>query len=159
MVFQNYPHYPHMPIFENMAFGLRIAKKNNDFITETIGPTAKALGLEKMLERKPQALSGGQRQRVALGRHCSKPQGLLFDEPIIQSGCQNARSDALGDLPALRRTRDAAVPRRKARRAIVADFSSFIGLVLFSVLLLMLLPAQQSRGKLRKSADPREMTT
>jgi multiple sugar transport system ATP-binding protein len=83
MVFQNYALYPHMTIFENMAFGLRIAKKNNDFITETVGRTAKALGLEKMLERKPQALSGGQRQRVALGRAIVRnPKVFLFDEPL-----------------------------------------------------------------------------
>ncbi len=75
--------YPHMTIFENMAFGLRIAKKNNDFIAETIGRTAKALGLEKMLERNPQALSGGQRQRVALGRAIVRnPKVFLFDEPL-----------------------------------------------------------------------------
>jgi multiple sugar transport system ATP-binding protein len=83
MVFQNYALYPHMTIFENMAFGLRIAKKNNEFITETVGRTAKALGLEKMLERKPQALSGGQRQRVALGRAIVRdPKVFLFDEPL-----------------------------------------------------------------------------
>jgi multiple sugar transport system ATP-binding protein len=83
MVFQNYALYPHMTIFENMAFGLRIAKKSNDFITETVGRTAKALGLEKMLERKPQALSGGQRQRVALGRAIVRnPKVFLFDEPL-----------------------------------------------------------------------------
>ncbi|HEY5703985.1 MAG TPA: sn-glycerol-3-phosphate ABC transporter ATP-binding protein UgpC [Terrimicrobiaceae bacterium] len=83
MVFQNYALYPHMTIFENMAFGLRIAKKKNDVITETVNRTAKALGLEKMLERKPQALSGGQRQRVALGRAIVRnPKVFLFDEPL-----------------------------------------------------------------------------
>jgi multiple sugar transport system ATP-binding protein len=81
MVFQNYALYPHMTIFENMAFGLRIAKKE-DVITETVNRTAKALGLEKMLARKPQALSGGQRQRVALGRAIVRnPKVFLFDEP------------------------------------------------------------------------------
>ena len=83
MVFQNYALYPHMTIFENMAFGLRIAKKDNDSIKEIIGRTAKTLGLEKMLERKPQALSGGQRQRVALGRAIVRnPKVFLFDEPL-----------------------------------------------------------------------------
>ncbi|MGB8463777.1 MAG: ATP-binding cassette domain-containing protein [Terrimicrobiaceae bacterium] len=83
MVFQNYALYPHMSIFENMAFGLRIAKKDNDSIKEIIGRTAKTLGLEKMLERKPQALSGGQRQRVALGRAIVRnPKVFLFDEPL-----------------------------------------------------------------------------
>ena len=68
MVFQNYALYPHMTIFENMAFGLKIANKDKRVIDETINRTAKTLGLERMLDRKPQALSGGQRQRVALGR-------------------------------------------------------------------------------------------
>jgi ABC-type sugar transport system ATPase subunit len=66
--FQNYALYPHMTIFNNMAFGLQLAKKKKDFISEIVGRTSKALGLDKMLDRKPQALSGGQRQRVALGR-------------------------------------------------------------------------------------------
>jgi multiple sugar transport system ATP-binding protein len=83
MVFQNYALYPHMTIFENMAFGLRIAKKDKGFIAETINRTAEALGLETMLERKPQALSGGQRQRVALGRAIVRnPKVFLFDEPL-----------------------------------------------------------------------------
>ena len=83
MVFQNYALYPHMTIFNNMAFGLQLAKKKKDFISEIVGRTAKALGLDKMLERKPQALSGGQRQRVALGRAIVRnPIVFLFDEPL-----------------------------------------------------------------------------
>jgi multiple sugar transport system ATP-binding protein len=83
MVFQNYALYPHMTIFNNMAFGLQLAKQKKDFIQDTVGRTAKALGLDKMLERKPQALSGGQRQRVALGRAIVRhPQVFLFDEPL-----------------------------------------------------------------------------
>src|ERR1700693_2557048 len=83
MVFQNYALYPHMSIFNNMAFGLQLAKKKKDFIQETVSRTSKALGLDHMLERKPQALSGGQRQRVALGRAIVRnPQGFLFDEPL-----------------------------------------------------------------------------
>src|SRR6201981_3634599 len=83
MVFQNYALYPHMSIFNNMAFGLQLAKKKKDFITETVSRTSQALGLNQMLERKPQALSGGQRQRVALGRAIVRnPQVFLFDEPL-----------------------------------------------------------------------------
>jgi multiple sugar transport system ATP-binding protein len=83
MVFQNYALYPHMSIFNNMAFGLQLAKKKKDFIQETVSRTSKALGLDHMLERKPQALSGGQRQRVALGRAIVRnPQVFLFDEPL-----------------------------------------------------------------------------
>jgi len=66
-----------------MAFGLQLAKKKKDFISDTVGRTSKALGLDQMLERKPQALSGGQRQRVALGRAIVRnPIVFLFDEPL-----------------------------------------------------------------------------
>src|SRR6201991_1338784 len=83
MVFQNYALYPHMSIFNNMAFGLQLAKKKKDFISDTVGRTSKALGLDHMLERKPHALSGGQRQRVALGRAIVRsPKVFLFDEPL-----------------------------------------------------------------------------
>ena len=83
MVFQNYALYPHMTIFDNMAFGLKLAKKPKEFIQESVNKTAKTLGLEKMLERKPGALSGGQRQRVALGRAIVRdPKVFLFDEPL-----------------------------------------------------------------------------
>ena len=69
--------------FNNMAFGLQLAKKKKDFISETVGRTAKALGPDHMLERKPNALSGGQRQRVALGRAIVRsPKVFLFDEPL-----------------------------------------------------------------------------
>ncbi|HET7237529.1 MAG TPA: sn-glycerol-3-phosphate ABC transporter ATP-binding protein UgpC [Terrimicrobiaceae bacterium] len=83
MVFQNYALYPHMTIFDNMAFGLKLAKKPKDFIQQTVTKTANILGLEKMLDRKPGALSGGQRQRVALGRAIVRdPKVFLFDEPL-----------------------------------------------------------------------------
>jgi multiple sugar transport system ATP-binding protein len=83
MVFQNYALYPHMTIFNNMAFGLQLAKKKKEFISDTVGRTSKALGLDHMLERKPHALSGGQRQRVALGRAIVRsPKVFLFDEPL-----------------------------------------------------------------------------
>ena len=82
MVFQNFT-YPHMTIFDNMAFGLKLAKKPKEFIQESVSKTAKTLGLDKMLERKPGALSGGQRQRVALGRAIVRdPKVFLFDEPL-----------------------------------------------------------------------------
>jgi multiple sugar transport system ATP-binding protein len=83
MVFQNYALYPHMTLFNNMAFGLQLAKKKKDFISKTVNRTAKALGLDNMLDRKPSALSGGQRQRVALGRAIVRsPKVFLFDEPL-----------------------------------------------------------------------------
>ncbi|HEU4679053.1 MAG TPA: ABC transporter ATP-binding protein [Terrimicrobiaceae bacterium] len=83
MVFQSYALYPHMNLFNNMAFGLKLAKKPKEFISEIVGKTSKALGLDHMLERKPGALSGGQRQRVALGRAIVRnPKVFLFDEPL-----------------------------------------------------------------------------
>src|SRR5271157_3022650 len=83
MVFQSYALYPHMTISKNMAFGLQLAKKTKEFITDTVGRTAKALQLDHMMDRKPGALSGGQRQRVALGRAIVRnPKVFLFDEPL-----------------------------------------------------------------------------
>src|SRR5271167_4486039 len=83
MVFQNYALYPHMSIFNNMAFGLQLAKKKREFISDTVGRTSKALGLDQMLDRKPHAVSGGERQRVAMGRAIVRsPKVFLFDEPL-----------------------------------------------------------------------------
>ena len=68
MVFQSYALYPHMTVFENMAFGLKLKKIPKDEITQRVNAAAKILEIEEYLDRKPKALSGGQRQRVALGR-------------------------------------------------------------------------------------------
>ena len=83
MVFQNYALYPHMSVFENMAFGLRLRKFPAAEIDERVRRAADILGLSAELDRKPKALSGGQRQRVALGRAIvRKPSVFLFDEPL-----------------------------------------------------------------------------
>lgn len=83
MVFQNYALYPHMSVFENMAFGLKLRKYPKDEIKERVMNAAKILGLEKYLDRKPKALSGGQRQRVALGRAIVRnAKVFLMDEPL-----------------------------------------------------------------------------
>ncbi len=83
MVFQNYALYPHMSVFENMSFGLKIRKIATQEIQERVASAAKILQLEKLLTRKPKQLSGGQRQRVALGRAIvRKPKVFLFDEPL-----------------------------------------------------------------------------
>jgi multiple sugar transport system ATP-binding protein len=68
MVFQNYALYPHMTVFDNMAFGLKLRKLSKDEIGRRVKEAANILGLDEFLERKPKALSGGQRQRVAMGR-------------------------------------------------------------------------------------------
>jgi sn-glycerol 3-phosphate transport system ATP-binding protein len=83
MVFQNYALYPHMSVFDNMAYGLKIAKVPKDEIKTRVDKAAKILELGHLLERKPRELSGGQRQRVAMGRAIVRqPQVFLFDEPL-----------------------------------------------------------------------------
>ena len=83
MVFQSYALYPHMTVFNNMAFGLKLEKRSKDEINERVHEAAKILQIEDYLERKPKQLSGGQRQRVAIGRAITrKPKVFLFDEPL-----------------------------------------------------------------------------
>src|SRR5881409_1844787 len=83
MVFQNYALYPHMSVFDNMAFGLKLRKYGKAEIKKRVGDAASILGIEGLLDRKPKALSGGQRQRVAVGRAIVRePAAFLFDEPL-----------------------------------------------------------------------------
>ena len=83
MVFQSYALYPHMTVFNNMAFGLKLEKRSKDEIEERVHEAAKILQIEDYLQRKPKQLSGGQRQRVAIGRAITrKPKVFLFDEPL-----------------------------------------------------------------------------
>lgn len=83
MVFQNYALYPHMTVYDNMAFGLKQRKVPKEEIKEKVEYAAKILGLEELLDRKPKALSGGQRQRVAMGRAIVRnPKVFLMDEPL-----------------------------------------------------------------------------
>ncbi|MBU3216949.1 sn-glycerol-3-phosphate ABC transporter ATP-binding protein UgpC [Clostridium estertheticum] len=83
MVFQNYALYPHMTVYDNMAFGLKLRKMPKDEIKQKVTDVAKTLDIEHLLDRKPKALSGGQRQRVALGRAIVRnPKVFLMDEPL-----------------------------------------------------------------------------
>ena len=83
MVFQNYALYPHMTVYENLAFGLKLRKYDKAEIDRRVQHAALILGIDKFLDRKPKALSGGQRQRVALGRAIVRqPKVFLFDEPL-----------------------------------------------------------------------------
>jgi multiple sugar transport system ATP-binding protein len=83
MVFQSYALYPHMSVYENMAFGLKLAKVGKDGVDQRVRAAARILQIEHLLERKPRQLSGGQRQRVAIGRAIVRdPRVFLFDEPI-----------------------------------------------------------------------------
>ena len=83
MVFQNYALYPHMSVYDNMAFGLKLRKVPKDEIDKMVKEAAKILDLTPLLDRKPKALSGGQRQRVAMGRAIVRnPKVFLMDEPL-----------------------------------------------------------------------------
>lgn len=83
MVFQNYALYPHMSVFDNMAFGLKLRKVPKDQIDKAVHEAARILDIEHLLDRKPKALSGGQRQRVAMGRAIVRhPKVFLMDEPL-----------------------------------------------------------------------------
>jgi multiple sugar transport system ATP-binding protein len=83
MVFQNYALYPHMSVYNNMAFGLKLRKFSKKEIDNRVREAAEILGIQELLDRKPKALSGGQRQRVAVGRAIvRKPKVFLFDEPL-----------------------------------------------------------------------------
>src|SRR5438045_1028095 len=83
MVFQSYALYPHLTVYENIAFGLRVKKVPKEEIDRRVTEAARILDLEPFLKRKPRALSGGQRQRVAMGRAIVRqPQAFLMDEPL-----------------------------------------------------------------------------
>jgi multiple sugar transport system ATP-binding protein len=83
MVFQSYALYPHLNVYDNIAFGLRLRKEKKSEIDRRVKETARILGLEALLDKKPRALSGGQRQRVAMGRAIVRqPQAFLMDEPL-----------------------------------------------------------------------------
>jgi multiple sugar transport system ATP-binding protein len=101
MVFQSYALYPHLTVFENLAFALRLAKRPRAEIDEAVGRAAAILGLEDYLARKPAALSGGQRQRVAIGRAIVRKPGIfLFDEPLsnLDAGLRNRMRFEFADL-------------------------------------------------------------
>src|SRR3954469_7467765 len=92
MVLQNYALYPHMRVYDNMAYGLRNRKTPKDEIDKRVREAARILEIEMLLDRKPRQLSGGQRQRVAMGRAIvRRPKAFLFDEPLADPGAKVAR--------------------------------------------------------------------
>jgi len=101
MVFQNYALYPHMDVYNNMAFGLKLRKFPRAEIDRRVKEAARMLGIENLLDRKPKALSGGQRQRVAVGRAIVRePKVFLIGRAALQPGRQAARADESGALQA-----------------------------------------------------------
>src|ERR671910_619242 len=103
MVFQNYALYPHMTVYDNMAFGLKLRKLSKQEIDRRVREAAKILGLDDFLERKPTALSGGQRQRVAMGRAIVRePKAFPMDEPLSNLDAklrEQMRSEIVGIRP------------------------------------------------------------
>ena len=107
MVFQEYALYPHMSVYKNMAFGLKLRKFPKEEIDQRVKEASEILGIQNLLDRKPKQLSGGQRQRVAVGRAIvRKPAVFLFDEPLIEPGCEAAGPDAGRTLQAPRSSPD-----------------------------------------------------
>ncbi|MBI4580215.1 MAG: sn-glycerol-3-phosphate ABC transporter ATP-binding protein UgpC [Planctomycetes bacterium] len=103
MVFQNYALYPHMTVYKNMAFGLKLRRVPKAEIDKKVRETAKLLAIENLLDRKPKALSGGQRQRVAVGRAIVRtPKAFLFDEPLSNLDAK-LRVEMRGELKRLHR--------------------------------------------------------
>jgi multiple sugar transport system ATP-binding protein len=103
MVFQNYALYPHMTVAQNIAFSLKLARRPKQEIRDRVDETARLLGLEELLDRKPKQLSGGQRQRVAMGRAIiRKPQVFLMDEPLSNLDAQ-LRVHMRGEIEALQK--------------------------------------------------------
>ena len=103
MVFQNYALYPHMSVYENLAFALRLRKQNTSVIDTRVREAAEMLGIGALLQRKPRQLSGGQQQRVAVGRAIVRqPQVFLYDEPLSNLDAKQ-RAQTRRELAALRR--------------------------------------------------------
>jgi sn-glycerol 3-phosphate transport system ATP-binding protein len=140
MVFQNYALYPHMSVYDNMAYGLRNRKTDEAEIKKRIAEAARLLELDKLLERRPRQLSGGQRQRVAMGRAIVRqPQVFLFDEPL-----SNLDAKLRGQM----RVEIKALQRRLGVTAIYVTHDQLEAMTLADMLVVM------NVGKVEQIGDP-----
>src|SRR5437762_5636742 len=119
MVFQNYALYPHMSVYDNMAFGLKMRKFDKPEIQKRVREAADVLGIGEYLKRKPRQLSGGQRQRVALGRASVRhPQGFLFDQPLSNQKTCGGRTIARPQATRRRRPEPKSTRPKSSHRCI-----------------------------------------
>ena len=139
MVFQNYALYPHMSVYENLAFGLRLRKYDAEEIHKRVSNASDILGLDDLLERKPKALSGGQRQRVAVGRCIVRnPKCFLFDEPLSNLDAK-LRVEMRAELNKLH--------KRLATTMIYVTHDQIEAMTLADVIIIMKLGLIQQMGK------------
>src|SRR5882724_8095954 len=118
MVFQNYALYPHMNVYENMSFGLKLKRTPKDEIERRVKQAAQILDITELLDRKPKQLSGGQRQRVAMGRAIVRdPKVFLFDEPLSNLDALRHPRPSRGDDARRPRGGDECRPDRTGRHA------------------------------------------
>jgi multiple sugar transport system ATP-binding protein len=145
MVFQNYALYPHLTVYENIAFPLRLAGENDATVDEKVRSTAKTLELEEHLDRKPGNLSGGQRQRVAMGRAIIRDaQAFLFDEPL---------SNLDAKLRAQMRTEISRLQKRMGTTTVYVTHDQVEAMTLGDRVAVM------KKGLLQQLASPRELYT
>ena len=143
MVFQNYALYPHMTVFENMSFGLRLAKTPREEIRRRVQEAAEILHIEELLDRQPKQLSGGQQQRVAMGRAIVRnPQAFLFDEPL---------SNLAAKMRVQMRTEIKKIHQRVQTTVIYVTHDQVEAMTLADRIIIM------NEGKIEQIASPQEM--
>ncbi len=146
MVFQSYALYPHMTVYENLAFALRLRKTPKDELDRRVREAARALAIEEFLARKPKQLSGGQRQRVAIGRAVVRdPKVFLFDEPLSNLDAQ---------LRAEMRREIARIHQRSRATAVYVTHDQTEAMTLADRLVVMKDGVVQQVGTLPRSLDP-----
>src|SRR5579859_6338684 len=149
MVFQTYALYPHMTVYDNMAFGLHMQKTPKNEIDEQVKDAAAMLGIGEFLQRKPKTLSGGQRQRVALGRAIiRKPAVFLFDEPL---------SNLDADLRVLMRAELSKLQRRLETTTVYVTHDQVEAMTLGHRITVMSPLGKDARGNLQQTGTPLDL--